>query len=132
MRLDVALRQVGNGWLRCWGQRERVLAAPDAIYDRRGLITSLAWCDLAMPADREASGLARRPAARSGIEDDAGSPDMLPQAPRAASDAFEPLAVLVRKLDFLSRRLPARLSVSAITRRAAAGRTESRFLKVWN
>ncbi len=42
-----------------------------------------------------------RPAARTRFRDDAGPPDVLPEAPRVARDPFEACAVRVRKQDLL-------------------------------
>ncbi len=56
-----------------------------------------------------------RPAARTRLRDDAGPPDVLPEAPRVARDAFEARGVRVRKHDLLPCRFPARLSVPLLS-----------------
>ena len=74
------------------------------------------------PDSRGSASPARAPAARAERQDDAGPPHVLLQAPRVVDDPFEALAVSVREIDFLSRRLPAHCScLPVIGRMTAAG-----------
>ena len=57
-----------------------------------------------------------QPAARSKLQDNAGPPDMLLKAPWIADDAFEALALLVRKSDLLPCRFPTHMPVSCFFR----------------